>query len=574
MIYYYTILIISVISTIIYFGKAKKNHNVGLAFIFFLIITSLLGHVFRASATTLEGAEIGNYISYMGGCFFQIALSIVILDLCRIKIYKWVPYLFGAIGFTMYGLVITNGRHHLLYRSVWLDKWHDVTILQKEYGPVHTLFYVYIVCWLIINIAFLIVGIVNKKEASIRNIICLLIAEFFAVAVYFVQKFAPLGIDITTLIYVIIGVFFLFISDRLALYSVYHTVAKALFDTDEMGCMTFSAGRTYIGSDDTAQKWFEELKEIRVDSDIWNYQKIPFLKEVRSWMDKIDEEECTDDGDVIEFFYTKNNVEYKILGSYILDKENELIEGYQFTISDYTTERNYVDLLEGYNNSLEKDVRDKTEHILDMHDRFVRGMADMVEGRDSNTGGHIKRTSEGVAIIVNAIANDPEIMVSDEFCKAVIKAAPMHDLGKITVDDAILRKPGKFEPEEFEIMKGHAANGAQIVKKLLADLDDDYFASIAENVAHYHHERVDGSGYPCKLKGDEIPLEARIMAIADVYDALVSKRCYKDRMSFDKAFEIIEEGMGTQFDDRLNKYFIESRELLEAYYTEEFRDEK
>ena len=95
----------------------------------------------------------------------------------------------------------------------------------------------------------------------------------------------------------------------------------------------------------------------------------------------------------------------------------------------------------------------------------------------------------------------------------------MHDLGKIAVDDAVLRKPGRFTPEEFEIMKTHAKEGQRIVHQILEGTDDKYFQQIAENVAHYHHERMDGSGYPDKLKGEEIPLEARIMAIADVYDA-------------------------------------------------------
>ena len=142
----------------------------------------------------------------------------------------------------------------------------------------------------------------------------------------------------------------------------------------------------------------------------------------------------------------------------------------------------------------------------------------------------------------------------------------MHDLGKIAVDDAILRKPGRFTPEEFEKMKAHAAEGQKIVHQILEGTDDDYFRQIAENVAHYHHERVDGSGYPTGLKGDEIPIEARIMAIADVYDALVSKRVYKEKMSFEDANKIILDGMGTQFDKNLEKYYLAARSKLEKYY--------
>ena len=134
------------------------------------------------------------------------------------------------------------------------------------------------------------------------------------------------------------------------------------------------------------------------------------------------------------------------------------------------------------------------------------------------------------------------------------------------MDDAILRKPGRFTPEEFEKMKAHAAEGARIVREILRDTDDEEFRRIAENVAHYHHERMDGSGYPEGLRGEEIPPEARIMAIADVYDALVSKRVYKEAFSFEKADQIILEGMGTQFDANLKETYITARPRLEAYY--------
>lgn len=143
----------------------------------------------------------------------------------------------------------------------------------------------------------------------------------------------------------------------------------------------------------------------------------------------------------------------------------------------------------------------------------------------------------------------------------------MHDLGKIAVDDSVLRKPGRFTPEEFEKMKAHAAEGARIVREILKGTDDPEFSRIAENVAHYHHERWDGSGYPEGLKGEEIPREARIMAIADVYDALVSKRVYKEKMSFAKADAIIMEGMGSQFDPALEPVYTAARPTLEKYYS-------
>ena len=205
---------------------------------------------------------------------------------------------------------------------------------------------------------------------------------------------------------------------------------------------------------------------------------------------------------------------------------------------------------------------------VDMQEKLVFGMATMVEGRDKLTGGHIRRTSKIVQFIAEEMIKDHSLVIHHRFYANVIKAAPMHDLGKISVDDAILRKPGKFTPEEFEEMKHHSSEGARIVEDILSDGADEYFEQIAINVAHYHHERWDGRGYPEGLKGEEIPLEARIMAIADVYDALVSKRSYKEKFTFEEANRIILEGMGTQFDPGLEKYYSAAREKIELSYTE------
>ncbi|MBO6279998.1 MAG: amino acid permease [Bacilli bacterium] len=203
---------------------------------------------------------------------------------------------------------------------------------------------------------------------------------------------------------------------------------------------------------------------------------------------------------------------------------------------------------------------------VNLQDKLVLGMATMVEGRDNSTGGHIKRTSNVVRFLVEEMMKDPSIDLSPSFYQCLIKAAPMHDLGKITIDDAILRKPGKFTKEEYDVMKTHSPEGAKILNQILSGVTDKNLETIAINVAHYHHERWDGKGYPDGLVGDNIPLEARIMAIADVYDALVSKRVYKDEFTFDEAYRIIIENMGKQFDPGLEKYFARARERIEEYY--------
>ena len=221
--------------------------------------------------------------------------------------------------------------------------------------------------------------------------------------------------------------------------------------------------------------------------------------------------------------------------------------------------------LEALRKDLAGQLEERTRHIKHIQEMMILGMASMVESRDLSTGGHIKRTSMVVEIFAARLSlENPSL--SKSFLEKVIRAAPMHDLGKIAVDDVILRKQAKFTPEEYTEMKKHSAEGARIVKQILEGIEEDEFVKIATNVAHYHHEKWDGTGYPEGLSGEEIPLEARIMALADVFDALVSRRCYKDAFPYDEAFGIIESSFGTHFDPQLGKIFLECRPQLEELY--------
>ncbi|MDE6851653.1 MAG: HD domain-containing protein [Lachnospiraceae bacterium] len=204
------------------------------------------------------------------------------------------------------------------------------------------------------------------------------------------------------------------------------------------------------------------------------------------------------------------------------------------------------------------------KHLMDMQDNIILGMANLIENRDGDTGEHIKRTSQYVEMLARKAQEAgmyPDIL-TDEYIMLLVKAAPMHDVGKISVPDRILQKPGRLTEEEFEQMKRHAPEGGRIVREVFRDVEDEKYIEIASQVAAYHHEKWDGNGYTAGLSGEEIPLSARIMALADVFDALVSKRCYKDAMSYDKAFQIIEESAGTHFDPQLTEIFLDMREEI------------
>lgn len=212
-----------------------------------------------------------------------------------------------------------------------------------------------------------------------------------------------------------------------------------------------------------------------------------------------------------------------------------------------------------------KTIEKQTVKMLKMEQNIVNALANVVENRDSNTGEHIIRTSNYVKAIALELQKEGKYsnILTDSFIDELYHAAPLHDLGKICVSDVILNKPGKLTTEEFEIMKQHTVEGAKIIGEALSGITGNNYLTIAKEIALYHHEWFNGTGYMSGLKGDDIPLSARIMAVADVFDALTSKRSYKDAFSIDKAIEIINNESGTHFDPIIIAAFnVISKELI------------
>jgi putative two-component system response regulator len=210
------------------------------------------------------------------------------------------------------------------------------------------------------------------------------------------------------------------------------------------------------------------------------------------------------------------------------------------------------------NENLEELVAQKTTEILDLQNAVLSTVADLVEFRDDITGGHVFRTQQYLELLVREMKNRG--LYQDETEKwdmrYLLPSAQLHDVGKINISDAILNKPGKLTKEEFEIMKTHSELGVRAIKHIEAKAPNHDFLRHARLIAGSHHEKWDGSGYPAGLSGQDIPLEGRLMAIADVYDALVSVRPYKRAFSTDDARHIIEEGEGSHFDPALVGIFL------------------
>lgn len=230
--------------------------------------------------------------------------------------------------------------------------------------------------------------------------------------------------------------------------------------------------------------------------------------------------------------------------------------------------------LEEQNKILEQKVRERTEEISHTQDVIIYALTSLAETRDNETGAHIIRTQYYVKHLAEMIRKFPEYaheLDNDENIEAMFKTAPLHDVGKVGIPDSVLLKPGKLDDEEWKIMRTHPTLGCEALRKAGKSVSGRgaLFLKYAEEIAYGHHEKWDGSGYPQGISGTDIPISARLMAIADVYDALISKRCYKDAFSHQKALDIMMEGKGSHFDPVMLQVFLDNetvfREIANKY---------
>lgn len=559
-VYYAILFILSLLMAGIYAGIWRKRFSAFLTLNFSFIPIVNLGYYILASSQTVPEAILGIKISYLG-VYAHVFIMYAIFNLCNLNIKKSIRLILLGISTFFFLSSLSIGSSSIFYKSISGEIVGKNLILHKEYGILHTLYYIQILIYMVITICATIYAFRKKNDVSRCNLRYMLACEAIPVLTFFIGRLFHLKVDLLPLSYVLCEAVLLMISRRIVLYDVTETVIETIAFNGKTGFVSFDDSFNYLGSNQIAKNIYPGLEELKVDDSVLQHPELSrdVIDNIRKYV-----------------INPKKNSFLKNFGEQIYQVDiNKLYDGrvnrgYILYMQDDTKDQKYISLLNGFNDKLRDEVNQKTENIVAMHNKLILSMAAMVESRDNSTGGHIKRTSDVVNILIEEIQkdkSDDRLILTNEFCYNIIKAAPMHDLGKIAVDDAILRKPGRFTDEEFEKMKTHAEEGARIVHEILKDTDDQAFHILAENVAHYHHERWDGSGYPKGLKGEEIPLEARIMAVADVYDALVSKRVYKEAMSFEKADSIMMESFGKHFDKQLEKYYVAARSKLEDYYS-------
>ena len=523
-----------------------------------------IGYLSRSIQIIYSDAVLAQKIIYLGVIAVPMFYFFSVCEYCNIVIKQWVKAILVTIQALIFVHLCCADRMYLSYKDIVLKSSRVIDELRKLSGPIYTIFTISIISYLLIALFVAVYTFRKQKNVDRAGIIVLISCIVVAVGAIIVQNVFTPENDYSPIILTVLLIGALIPIYQADVYSVAENEEVIKEQLAKVGFVTFDSRMNYRGANECALKMFEELRDAPLGHPLEN------PSDEMSLLADMAEKFINDKGKVKDHYHILgagikvNDRNYEIIIHSLKDFRKKCV-GAAVEMVDFTDHVKVLELTERYNDELATDVEKKTKEIRNIRDNTILGIAQMVESRDLSTGGHIKRTSNVVRIFSEKLLEEG-IGFDRDFLNLIIRSAPMHDIGKIGVDDEVLRKRDKFTPEEYEKMKKHSEIGGKLIKDVLAGVEEEDFVNIATNVAYYHHEKVNGEGYPMGLKGDEIPIEARIMALADVFDALVSKRCYKEAFSYEEAFSVIREEAGEHFDRELANIFLSCRSELEDYY--------
>jgi putative two-component system response regulator len=525
------------------------------------IMISNTGYFILSCSRNIQEALLANTLAYVGGIFLPLLIVYILIDYSDSKVPVWFSIVILLINIFVFVSIMLTDRFPYFYSSLQFDP-NSPAPLIKEHGQIYYIRYIILAVEVGLAAFFTILTYLGKRSASFRLMVTYAGSLFGVMLVYLGTRFFELKFELIPFFYLFCTLMLDYVVARSTIYNVNLSVQEKIDELSTFGYIVFDKQFNFVGSNSVSAKFFPEIANARIDSKI--NAKDYALKDLLKWVAKCAEE--ADDNKKTQSKFKKaivindrNPSERRFLEcelSFIHFGFRNHVSGYLVEILDDTEQHNMIESMSFKGESLKREVERQTKRAKSMQMSTILGMAAMIESRDNSTGGHINRTSACVALFVEHLRKLDDYNMSENYWDSVINAAPLHDLGKIAVDDAILRKPSGLTEEEYEKMKIHAQYGATVMSKVLEDVEDKEFVRVATNVAHYHHEKYNGTGYPDQLRGESIPFEARIMALADVFDALASRRYYKEPMSYDEAFELIRQELGHHFDPHLGRIFI------------------
>jgi len=496
------------------------------------VIIMLIGYLMEIIATDQNTAMAGTVFAYVGKPYALMATYLFVADFCGKQFSrKWVLF-HAAINSIYPALIITNSYHHLYYSSVDFDPTRRFSGLILGHGPFYYLYMAMIIFNFVACLYFTIKEFraVHSKEVRIQ---CLYLAGMLSSTVIgyliFLTGFTG-GYD-TTMAGTFVGAILLTI--LFFRYKLFDSLSLAKDKAMD------ESGTGYLVVKDSGEVDYLNSSASRILSDALSLESLNTLH----------------DGDHV--LNGRDGLVYEIMKSHVIQKDR--VYGETMEIREITEKHNY-------SLRLESEVNERTREIKRIQRTIISAFAGIIDARDNSTGTHIRNMSRYAEIIARSLheSGDDNGILSEEMITIIVDVAPLHDIGKLSIPDSILLKPGKLTDEEYELMKTHAVQGGKIIRECLDGVESEVYVKMAENVALYHHERWDGKGYPMGLAGTDIPLSARIMSVADVYDAVRSERVYKPPFDLYECRRIIEEGSGTQFDPTVVRAFMRAIDQIES----------
>ena len=544
-------------------NMAQKNYNnidIYHWTILILIPVIIMAYWLKTMVTSPDAAYALICFQYLDSTFLVVAVIFYLLHNAGVTAKPWMKTALYGLGVVHLLIICLCINTDLYYSSVEVIESSAGNIVRVSSGPLMVFHYIYLAVILLCLIAVMAAGIRRRGSYANANMLIYLLLPLISFAAYAVEGLTGQDYSMLPVAYAVMDVVIALYYDGAHTHDISFLIADHHKSEASRAYAAFALNGRFLSCNEKSYEFLPFLKEIKVNDMPPAGDRIADI--IYDLFDSFER------GEVNTVRYPLGDMTCECGISYFSLREGGSRHGYLLDIRDATKEQEAYDLMQSYNERLNEEVEEKTENIRDIQRKIVLGMAGMIENRDNNTGGHVKRTSDIIKIIVDEIMARGTMDISEQMAEDIVRAAPTHDLGKVTIDNSILNKPGRFTDEEYEIMKTHSTKSGEMVMILLDGVEEERFVKVAYNVARYHHERWDGRGYPEGLVGTMIPLEARIMAIADVYDALVSKRVYKDAMSFEKSAAIMCDCMGTQFDPNMKAIFLGCREKLEKYYSD------
>ncbi len=499
-------------------------------------LVNFVGYLFELTSTTKEEALLAVKFIYLGKPFIALSIFLFVAKFCKVKLSGWLKGAMILLHLSIFFFVLTCEHHTIFYSSIDFTTDGLFPHLILGHGVLYILYYGILAIYLIL-LSYMCIHNYHKTTSAIhkKQLNCLM-HMICSTAIGFALYLSGCtqGYDCTAPAYLIATIFLTLSITKYKLFDTISLAKENAMDTFSEGLMVFDNEGDLLYNNSTAQQIFPSLQTGQYSEDMIQLKKLSDCNLSLHRNERI--------YDVTHRDIIRKNISY----------------GTMYILHDMTDTYNYTD-------RLKKDVAEKTKEVISIQHSVIASFANMIEARDDVTGLHIKNTSEYVKIVARALKEEGKYtdILTVQYLEYVIQAAPLHDIGKISIPDYVLKKADRLTNEEFEIIKTHPVVGAKIIDETLAGLEDDEYVNITRDVALYHHEKWDGNGYPKGLKGEEIPLCARIMAIADVYDALRSKRSYKEGFSKEKSKDIIWESSGSHFDPEIVATFMNHIEEIE-----------